>query len=144
METMDALWSRSLATQRFFMVLLLTFAGVGLVLAVVGVYGVMAQLARRRTREMGIRLALGARASHVQWLVVRHGLWLVLLGLGLGVAGALGATRAMQALLYEVAPGDPVTFGTVAVVLALTAICASWLPAARASRSDPAGALRAE
>lgn len=144
LETMDSLWSRSLATQRFFMILLLAFSGVGVVLALVGVYGVIAQLARRRTREMGIRLALGARASQVQWLVVRHGLRLVALGLVVGLAGAFGVTRTMQSLLYEVAPGDPVTFGTVALVLAGTAICASWLPAARASRADPAGALRAE
>lgn len=144
METMDALWSRSLATHRFFMILLLTFSGVGVALALVGVYGVIAQLARRRTREMGIRLALGARASQLQWLVVRHGLRLVALGLLLGLAAALAATRAMGALLYEVAPADPVTFGTVALVLAGTAMCASWLPAARASRADPAGALRAE
>ena len=144
METMDALWSRSLATHRFFMVLLLTFSGVGVALALVGVYGVIAQLVRRRTREMGIRLALGARASQLQWPVVRHGLRLVALGLLLGLGAALAATRAMSALLYDVAPADPVTFGTVALLLAGTAIGASWLPAARASRADPAGALRVE
>jgi ABC-type antimicrobial peptide transport system permease subunit len=126
------------------MILLLTFASVGVALALVGVYGVIAQLARRRTREMGIRLALGARASQVQWLVVRHGLRLVVLGLVLGLGAALLVTRAMGALLYEVAPADPITFGTVALMLAGTALCASWLPAARASRADPAGALRAE
>jgi putative ABC transport system permease protein len=143
-DPMDALWSRSLASQRFFMMLLLAFATVGLALAIVGVYGVMAQVARRRTREMEIRLALGARAIHVQWLIVRHGLRLVLIGLTLGIAAALGATRAMQALLYEVAPSDPLTFLTVPLLLVVTALGASWLPAARASHADPAHTLRTE
>jgi ABC-type lipoprotein release transport system permease subunit len=116
----------------------------GFALAVVGIYGVMAQLGRRRTQEMGIRIALGARAAHVQWLVVRHGMKLVTGGLVVGLLGATGATRAMRALLFEVTPGDPVTFVTVPALLALTALAASWLPAARASRADPAGALRAE
>jgi putative ABC transport system permease protein len=144
LETMDTLWSRSLATQRFFMVLLIAFAAVGLSLAVVGVYGVMAQLTRRRTREMGIRMALGANASQVQWLVVLHGLRLLGSGLGLGLVGAFAATRAMNTLLYEVTPRDSVTYLTVPVLLGLTALAASWLPAARASRADPAGVLRAE
>jgi len=104
----------------------------------------MAQLGRRRTQEMGIRMALGARTSQVQWLVVRHGLRLVTVGLVLGLVGASGATRAMRDLLYDVTPGDPVTFLTVPVLIALTALAASWLPAAKVSRADPAGALRAE
>jgi putative ABC transport system permease protein len=143
-DPMEELWSRSLASQRFFMTLLLAFASVGLALAIVGVYGVMAQVARRRTREMGIRIALGARATHVQWLIVRHGLRLVLVGLTLGTAGALGATRAMRALLYEVAPSDPLTFLTVPLLLVIAALGASWLPAARASHADPAHTLRTD
>ena len=144
LNTMSALWTRSIARQRFVMILVITFAAVGLALAVVGVYGVMAQLARGRTRELGIRLALGARAGQVQWLVVRDGLRLVAVGLGLGIVGAMLATRAMGALLYQVAPTDPTTFLTVPVILALTALAAAWLPARRASRTDPAGSLRAE
>jgi ABC-type antimicrobial peptide transport system permease subunit len=144
MDPMEALWSRSVASQRFFMTLLLAFASVGLTLAIVGVYGVIAQVARRRTREMGIRIALGARAIQVQWLIVRHGLRLVLIGLTLGIAAALGATRAMRALLYEVAPSDPLTFLTVPLLLVVTALGASWLPAARASHADPAHTLRIE
>jgi putative ABC transport system permease protein len=143
-DPMEALWSRSVASQRFFMTLLLAFASVGLALAIVGVYGVIAQVARRRTREMGIRIALGARATHVQWLIVRHGLRLVLLGLVLGIAAAFGATRAMRALLYEVAPSDPLTFLTVPLLLVITALAASWLPAARASHADPANTLRTD
>jgi putative ABC transport system permease protein len=136
--------ARSIADRRFIMCLLLIFAATGVLLALVGVYGVMTQLGRRRTREMGIRLALGARAPQVQWLVVRHGLQVVFVGLVLGVAGALAATQAIRALLFEVPPRDPTTFVTVSIVLALTALAASWLPALRASQADPAGVLRAE
>jgi putative ABC transport system permease protein len=144
MTTMESLWKRSFATQRFFMLLLITFSVVGLALAVVGVYGVMAQLAQRRIREMGIRIALGAPTGHVQWLVVRRGLELVSVGVVLGVLGALGATRAMRSMLFGVAPTDLGTFLIIPVVLAFAALAATWLPAARASRADPAAALRAE
>ena len=144
MRTMNEVFGKSLARERFLTTLLLVFAGVGLALAVVGVYGVMAQMARRRVREMGIRLALGAQANDVRWLVVRNGLRLVLTGLVIGTAGALVATRAMQTLLFGVAPKDPVTFVAVPVVLVLTALVATWLPATYASRADPATALRAE
>ena len=133
-DPMEVLWSRSVASQRFFMTLLLAFASVGLALAIVGVYGVIAQVARRRTKEMGIRIALGARATHVQWLIVRHGLRLVLLGLALGIAAAFGATRAMRALLYEVAPSDPLTFLTVPLLLVITA---PPLPGSRHARATP-------
>ncbi|HMA42976.1 MAG TPA: ABC transporter permease [Gemmatimonadales bacterium] len=141
---LERMQARSIADRRFIMWLLLIFAATGVLLALVGVYGVMTQLGRRRTREMGIRLALGARAPQVQWLVVRHGLQVVLVGLVLGVAGALAATQAIRALLFEVPPRDPTTFVTVSVMLALTALAASWLPALRASQADPAGVLRAE
>jgi len=136
--------SQSLARERFLTTLLLLFASVGLALAVVGVYGVMAQMARRRVREMGIRLALGAQANDVRWLVVRNGLRLVAVGLVVGTAGALLATRLMQALLYGVASKDPLTFVAVPVVLVATAVVATWVPATFASRADPATALRAE
>ena len=139
-----SVYADSLARQRFLMTLLLVFAGVGLLLAVVGVYGVLAHLARRRSREMGIRIALGARSQQVRWLVVRHGLRLTLVGLALGGGAALLATRAMSGLLYRVAPSDPVTIVAVAAVLALTSVLASWFPALAASRADPAVALRGE
>jgi putative ABC transport system permease protein len=134
----------ALAEPRFLMTLLVAFAGIGLVLAVVGVYGIMAQVAQGRTREIGIRIALGAQVGEVRWLVVRHGIRLAVLGLVLGVAGGLLGTRAMRALLYAVAPADPVTFASVSALLIATAVAASWLPAARASRADPVGSLRAE
>jgi len=144
MRTMEEVRARSLARERFLTTLLLVFAGVGLALAVVGVYGVMAHMARRRVREMGIRLALGAQANDVRWLVVRNGVRLVVIGLVIGTAGALVATRTMQAMLFGVAPKDPLTFVAVPVVLILTALVATWVPATYASRADPATALRAE
>jgi putative ABC transport system permease protein len=134
----------SLARERFLTTLLLLFAGVGLALAVVGVYGVMAQMARRRVREMGIRLALGAQANDVRWLVVRNGLRLVTTGLAIGTAGAFVATRTMQTLVFGIAPTDPMTFILVPAALVLTGLIATWVPAAYASRADPATALRAE
>jgi len=143
-KTMNEVRAASLARERFLTTLLLLFAAVGLALAVVGVYGVMAQMARRRVREMGIRLALGAQANDVRWLVVRNGLRLVTVGLVIGTAGAFVATRTMRALLFGVAPKDPLTFIAVPALLVLTALVATWMPASYASRADPATALRAE
>lgn len=143
-ETVDAIRVRSLARERFLMTMLAVFAGVGFVLAVIGVYGVLAQVARRRTREMGIRIALGSPIARVRWLVVRHGLGLVIVGLAIGVGAALVAARGLRALLFHVAPADPVTFVTVPIVLALTGVAAAWIPALHASRADPAVALRSE
>jgi len=139
---LETLVKQSIARQRFLMTLLLVFAVTGLLLSVVGVYGVMAQMASRRTREMGIRIALGAQVAQVQWLVVRHGLRLVSGGLLVGVVGALLATRSIRTLLFNVAPGDPLTFVTISLLLALTGVLASWLPAVRASRANPAATLR--
>jgi putative ABC transport system permease protein len=143
-RTMADVRSASLARQRFLMMMLLVFAGVGIALAVVGVYGVMAQYARGRSREMGIRLALGAQRVQVRWLVVRRGMWLVGAGLAAGIGVALAATRFMQAFLFDVTPVDPVTFVAVPLLLLLTAAAATWLPALRASRADPVATLREE
>jgi ABC-type antimicrobial peptide transport system permease subunit len=143
-RSMAEVRDRALARQRFLMTLVLAFAGVGLTLAVVGVYGIMAQVAGRRTREIGIRMAMGARASGVQWLVVRHGLGLVVAGIAVGTAAALAATRVLQALLFQVSTSDPLTFVCGAALLAVAALAASWIPARRAARVDPAVTLRAE
>jgi len=143
-QSMETIRDKSLARERFLMTMLVLFAVVGLSLAVIGVYGVLAQVARRRTREMGIRIALGAPAGQVRWLVVRHGLALVSAGLAIGVAAALLATRGLAALLYHIAPADPTTFIAVPIILALTGIAAAWIPALQASRADPAIALRSE
>jgi putative ABC transport system permease protein len=144
MHTMDAIRNTSLAHERFLMAMLVVFAVVGLALAVIGVYGVLAQVARRRTREMGIRIALGSPIGEVRWLVVRHGLTLVATGLGIGIGVSLLATRGLTSLLYHVAPADPATFVAVPLLLALTGLAAAWVPALQASRADPAVALRAE
>jgi len=144
MQSVDEIRARSLARERFLMTMLVVFAAVGLLLAVIGVYGVLGQVARRRTREMGIRIALGSPASSVRWIVVRHGLTLVVAGLAIGIAVAVVATRGLSALLYHVAPADPVTFVAVPIVLALTGVAAAWIPAVQASRADPAVALRGE
>ena len=142
--TMDALRDGSLARARFMTLLMLMFGVIGLVLAVVGVYGVLAQASRNRTREMGIRMALGAQSSQVRWLVVRHGLRLTVAGLLLGGVAATFATRALTKLLFGVEPNDPTTLVVVALLLAATSFAAAWLPAMRASRADPMAALRAD
>lgn len=142
--TMETVHAESMARERFLAVLLLVFALVGLALAVIGVYGVLAQLARRRVREMGIRIALGAPAAAVRWLVVGHGLRLTLAGLALGAVAALLATGALRGLLFGVSPTDPLTFVVVAATLALTSLLASWLPARRAGQADPVQVLREE
>ena len=143
-RSMEVIRAGSLGRERFLMAMLAVFAGVGLLLAIVGVYGVLAQLARRRTREMGIRIALGSPIGQVRWLFVRHGLRLVAVGVGIGVSAALMATRGLGALLYHVAPADPVTFVTIPMLLAVTGLAAAWVPALQASRADPAIALRSE
>jgi putative ABC transport system permease protein len=143
-RTMDSIREASLARAVFLTTLLLMFAMIGLVLSVVGVYGVLAQVARNRTREMGIRIALGAQAGQVRWLVVRHGLSLTIAGLVAGGLAALLVTRAMTKLLFNVAPNDPATLAGVALILTGTSVVASWLPAVKASRADPAVALRSD
>src|SRR5262249_21899975 len=105
---------------------------------------VLAHISRNRTREMGIRVALGAQTSQVRWLVVRHGLALTAGGLGLGLAVALFTTRLMSKLLFNVAPNDPLTLAGVSLLLAATSLVAASLPARRAARVDPAIALRSD
>ena len=140
----ERLRDQSLARARFLTTLLFAFAVIGLLLAVVGVYGVLAHVSRNRTREMGIRIALGAQAGQVRWLVVRQGVRLTVIGLVVGGVVALFATRAMTKLLFNVAPNDPLTMVGVALILAATSICAAWIPALKASRADPSVALRAD
>lgn len=144
LEPMKAVVSRSISGPRFLMSLLLAFAGIALLLAVVGIYGVTAYAVSQRTREMGIRMALGADARNVRDLVLRDGLRLALTGLGLGLCAALALTRLLRGLLFEVPPTDPVTHAGVALLLLAAALIACWIPARRASRLDPLKALRAD
>jgi predicted permease len=144
LRTMAAVRDESLGRDRFLATLMVVFAVVGLVLAAVGVYGVMAQLARSRTREMGIRMALGAPSGAVQWLVVKPGVALTFAGVTIGLAGAVLTTRMMTALLFHVRPVDVPTFLTVTLVLFGAVVAASWIPARRASHVDPMETLRLE
>jgi putative ABC transport system permease protein len=136
--------AHSTAQRRFTMLVLGSFAGLALLLAMVGVHGVLSYTVAQRTREIGIRMALGADRQNVRGLVIGQGARLVVAGLVLGVGGALVGARLLSALLYGVHPNDPMTFGTVALGLGAVALLASWLPARRAMRVDPTEALRAE
>jgi putative ABC transport system permease protein len=141
---MDQLLSASVANERFNLFLLVLFAALALGLAAVGIYGVLAFGVSRRSREIGIRLALGARPRDVLRLVVRQGMQLVIAGVLLGIAGALALTRLMASLLYGVSPTDPATFAVVSALLTMVALIACYFPARRAMRVDPMVALRVE
>jgi putative ABC transport system permease protein len=132
------------ADKQFTTVLLGLFAGLGTILAVVGIYGVVAYLVAPRTHEFGVRLALGARSRHIVWLVVRYGLGVGLAAVVLGIAGSLVARKALARLLYGVSASDPLTPGAVALSLLLVVIAASAIPVARALRVDPIHTLRRE
>jgi predicted permease len=140
----EALLGGQVARQRNQTVLLALFGSFGLLLTVVGIFSVTAFAVARRTHEIGVRMAFGARPGHVVWETVRDAAWPVAIGLAGGLTGAFFATRVLSSLLFETAPTDPATFVTVAVVLAASALLAAWLPARRAARVDPVVALRAE
>jgi ABC-type antimicrobial peptide transport system permease subunit len=139
-EGLDAM----LMPRRGIMLLLATFSGLALVLAAIGLYGVLAYDVSQRTREIGIRGALGAPRGSIINLVLRQSLWKTGVGLLLGLAGGFIMSRSMESLLFEVTPLDPVAYVGVCVALLFVAVLASWLPARRAARVDPVIALRAE
>src|SRR5690606_11919045 len=143
-QTADALVQSSMARTSFTLVMLSIAAAVALMLGAIGLYGVMSYTVAQRTREFGVRIALGAQAADVGSLVLRHATLLVGIGLAAGLAAALALTRLMSALLYGVSASDMVTFGSVAVLLALVALVASLVPVVRAARVDPLDALRVE
>ena len=143
-RTMREVIAGSMAQERFNTILMTLFAVVAMLLGAVGLYGVMAYSVTQRTREIGIRVALGARRADVLRLVIRQGLRLVALGLALGLMAALALTRLMKRLLFEVSATDPMTFAGVALLLALVALLACWIPARRAANVDPMVALRCE
>jgi putative ABC transport system permease protein len=143
-STMSKTLNDSISLRRFLMTLLGAFAAVALVLASVGIYGVISYSVTQRTHEIGIRLALGAKSRDVFRLVVGHGLWLALVGVAIGVAGALAATQLMTSLLYSVETADPATYVSISLLLILVAVLASYIPALRALRVDPMVALRHE
>jgi ABC-type antimicrobial peptide transport system permease subunit len=143
-QTMEEVFERSVAPQRFTASLLGGFAGVALLLACIGIYGVLAYGVAQRRREFGIRMALGAGAGQIRRMVAREAARITAWGLALGLGLAFAATRGMSALLYGVRPTDGATYLGVCTVLGLVALAASWLPARRASRADPMEALRGE
>jgi predicted permease len=141
-QTMDELVGSASAQPRFTMLLLAVFSGTALILAMVGIYGVIAYSVAQRTQELGIRMALGADQEDVLKLVVGHGLRLTLTGIAIGLAGALALTRLMSSLLYQTSATDPVAFVVSALLFTSVALVASYLPARRATRIDPTEALR--
>src|ERR1041385_5078180 len=143
-QTMEQVVTKATGESRFYLTLLGAFACVALVLAAVGIYGVMSYSVSRRIHEMGIRMALGAQREDVLKLVVWHGVLLAIAGIAVGMAGALALTRLMSGLLYGTKPADPATFITAVVVLGLVAIVSSYIPARRAAKVDPMVALRYE
>ncbi|HKG48718.1 MAG TPA: ABC transporter permease [Pyrinomonadaceae bacterium] len=143
-ETMSEVAASSFAARRFNMSLLTVFAGLALVLAAIGIYGVMSNAVTQRTQEIGIRLALGARTPDVLKLIIRNGLTLVSIGVAIGLAGAFALTRLMTSLLFGVTPTDAVTIGVVSAVLIGVALIACLVPALRATKVDPLVALRYE
>jgi len=143
-QTMEQVLGASVTRPRFLMVLMSGFASLALMLAAVGIYGILSYAVTERRHEIGIRVALGARAPSVAWLVVRQGLVLAVMGVGLGALAAYLGGRSLSALLYQVGAADPLTFAIVAALVLAVSIVACYVPAWRASRLDPLIALRTE
>jgi putative ABC transport system permease protein len=141
---MQQIVANSIAKQRLTMILLSVFSTLALVLSAVGIYGVISYLTSQRTHEIGIRVALGASATDVLRMIVGEGMRIALIGVGIGIAAALGLTRLITKLIYGVGANDPLTFIGVAVLLSGVALVACYIPARRAMRVDPIVALRYE
>jgi len=143
-RTMEEIVGQSVAPRRFSMMLLSVFALVALSLASIGIYGIMSYAVAQRTREIGLRMTLGAQRGNVLRLVIGHGMKLTLVGVLLGVVAALALTRTIKTLLFGVSATDPITFISIAILLVLVALLACWVPARRATKVDPLIALRQE
>jgi putative ABC transport system permease protein len=143
-QTMDDVVAGATARPRFTLVLLATFAGVALVLAAVGIYGVISYAVSRRTHEIGVRMALGATPRNVVRLIVGQGMRVVAVGVAVGLAGALLVTRLMTNVVYGIRVTDPLTYAAVSVLLVVVALVASYVPARRATRIDPLASMRVD
>jgi len=143
-RTLDEIYTKSMARTSLTLVMLAVAGGMALLLGVVGIYGVISYSVSQRTREIGIRMALGARQRELTGMFVRHGLVLAMIGLAFGLVGAVAITRLMSSLLFEIKPVDPVTYGAVAIGLAGAAALASYVPSRRAAAVEPVEALRVE
>lgn len=143
-RTFPQIYAESLGSRRFNLILIGSFGVVALLLATAGVFGVMAYSVSRRTREIGVRVALGARSSDVLAMILRQGMRTIVIGLAIGLAGSLALTRTMTSLLFGVTATDPVTFAAVIALLIAAALLACYIPAWRAAKVDPVVALRYE
>ena len=141
-RTMEALVDRAVFARRFVVLLVAGFAAFGLLIASLGIYAVISYSVAQRTREIGIRLALGARPRNIFTQVVAQGMLLALIGVAVGAIGAFGLTRLIASLLFEVTADDPVTFFLTAILLTAVALLACWTPARRAMKTDPLLAIR--
>jgi len=142
--TLEQRLADTIARPKAYAVFLAVFASVALVLAMIGIYGVIAYEVTQRIQEIGIRMALGANARQVIVLVMKHAATMTAVGLGVGLAGAVASTRILTSLLFGLSPQDPVTFAAIPALFAIVALCASYLPARRATKVDPLIALRNE
>jgi len=142
--TMDSVIGESFSSRRGIMLLLLSFAIVAVVLSAIGIYGVLAYDVSQRTREIGIRGAVGATSAQIVALILKQGVWRASVGLALGLVGAIAFSRFMATMLFDVAPTDPVTYVAVAALFLVVSLVASYLPARRAARIEPMTALRVE
>ena len=143
-RTMDEVFDLTVTNQRIMLTLLSIFAALALLLAAIGLYGVLSYIVSQRTREVGIRMALGATAGSVRQLMLGQGLKLAAIGLGLGLLACAGLGRLTASLLYNVSPYDPLSLAAVSIVLVGIGLFSSWLPAHRATRVNPTEALRTE
>jgi putative ABC transport system permease protein len=144
LQTMDGYLAQTTEQSRLSMTMLGVFGALGLLLAALGIYGVLSYLVSLRTQEIGVRLALGATSRDVLRLIVGHGMSLTAIGSVIGLAAAWAVTRSMKALLFDLSPHDPATYATIVVILGIVAFLASYLPGRRATRVDPLIALRSE